>query len=150
MELRLLRYSSGQESTLGLLFIDGVWQCYTLEDEYRAEKVSGETRIPAGRYRITLRTEGGLHSKYQSKFPDVRQGMLWIRDVPGFQHVLIHIGNRDDNTDGCVLVGDGTNNNQVDDGFVASSTSAYLRTYPKVAEALVAGEDVWITVEDTA
>lgn len=64
MELEILRYRGKPDASLGLLF--GVTDtrellCFTLEDEAREEKVRGKTRIPAGgRYRILLRTEGGM------------------------------------------------------------------------------------------
>lgn len=149
MELVLSRYAHGDDSTLGLLFLDGEWACYTLEDEYRTRKVYGETRIPAGRYKVILRVEGGFHNRYSRKFPDMHRGMLWVKDVPGFEYILVHIGNRDDDTAGCLLVGDQANNNRIDDGFVAHSTQAYRRIYPRIAAACELDQrGVWITVED--
>ena len=68
MELEVLRFSSQKDSTNGVLFdvTEGKrkFLCYTLEDEYREEKVMGETRIPSGTYNITLRTTGGFHGRY--------------------------------------------------------------------------------------
>jgi hypothetical protein len=151
MELEVLRYSSQKESTLGALFdvSDGRgFLCYTLEDEYRTKKKYSETRIPAGRYQITLRTEGGFHQKYSDRFGDKHKGMLWVRDVPNFEYVLIHIGNKDDDTAGCLLVGDSSIQNITEEGFVGNSTAAYLRVYPKIAEALSRGEEVYITYVD--
>ena len=148
MELQVIRYSSNQESTLGLLLINGQFACYTLEDEARSVKVFGETRIPAHRYPVKLRTEGELHERYAERFPDLHKGMLHIRHVPDFQYVLIHIGNKDDDTAGCLLVGDGANNNQVTEGFIAQSTAAYERIYPPIAHAIEGGEEVWIEYFD--
>lgn len=151
MELEVLRFSSQDESTLGLLFdvtAGRGFLCYTLEDEFRPVKVAGDTRIPAGRYRITLRTVGGHDTRYRAKFPGTHKGMLWIRDVPGFQYILIHIGNRDDDTDGCLLVGDGSLQNLTEDGSVPSSRVAYLRIYPPIAAAIERGEETWITYKD--
>ena len=52
MKLKVIRFSSQKDSTSGLLFDDSdgklEFLCYTLEDEYREEKISGETRVPAG------------------------------------------------------------------------------------------------------
>lgn len=79
--------------------------CYTLEDEYQALKVKGETRIPAGVYEIKFRKKGGLHAKYNKKYPDIHRGMLHITDVPNFEHILIHTGNTDEHTAGCLIVG---------------------------------------------
>ncbi len=149
MELKVVRYSSSKESTLGLLFIDEVFACYTLEDEHRAIKIMGETRIPAGRYRVELRTFGGHHWRYLKQYgPEYHKGMLQIMDVPGFTDILIHKGNDDDDTAGCLLVGDRANNNQVKDGFIGSSTVAYNRIYPVVRDALLRGADVFIEVSD--
>ena len=72
MILEVLRISSQADSTSGILFdiTDNKrkFLCYTIEDEYRAEKVKHETRIPAGIYKLTLRSEGGFHSRYTSKY----------------------------------------------------------------------------------
>lgn len=151
MELEVLRYSSQNESTLGALFDvsdERKFLCYTLEDEYRTQKKYGETRIPSGRYKLTLRLRGGFHEKYLAKFGEKHKGMLWIRDVPNFEYVLIHIGNKDDDTAGCLLVGDSSIQNVTEEGFVGNSTAAYLRVYPKIAEAIERGEEVYITYKD--
>ncbi|WP_439182501.1 DUF5675 family protein [Carboxylicivirga taeanensis] len=149
MELKVLRYSSSKESTLGLLFIDGVFACYTLEDEHRAVKVIGETRIPAGRYRVELRTFGGHHWRYLKKYgPEFHKGMLQVMDVPGFTDILLHIGNDDDDTAGCLLVGDTANNNQEKAGFIGNSTVAYNRFYPLVRDAILRGDEVILEVRD--
>lgn len=152
MELEVLRYSSKEDSTLGALFdvTNGrEFLCYTLEDEYREEKVMHETRIPAGTYKVTLRTFGGFHQRYAKRFKDIHKGMLWVRDVPNFEYILIHCGNDDDDTSGCLLVGDTqTSNVNGSDGFVGSSTLAYKQIYPKIAEALLNNEEVTITYVD--
>ena len=68
MKLEVLRISSQIDSTSGVLFdvTDGKREflCYTIEDEYRAQKVKHETRIPEGIYDLTLRSVGGFHSRY--------------------------------------------------------------------------------------
>lgn len=149
MKLTLRRYSSSDESTLGLLSDDLCnFLAYTLEDEYRTKKVMGETRIPAGTYKITLRKEGGFDSRYSKKFPDIHKGMLWIRGIPNFEYVLIHIGNTDDDTAGCVLVGDSATQNITARGSIGSSTNAYKRLYPAIAGAIEKGEPVTIEILD--
>lgn len=152
MQLEVIRFSSAKDSTLGLLFNvtdeKREFLCYTLEDEYREEKVMHETRIPSGTYEITLRTVGGFHAKYSERFPAIHKGMLWIRDVPGFEWILIHCGNDDDDTSGCLLLGDTQTENVKSDGFVGSSTNAYKRIYPMVANAIEDGECVEITYID--
>ena len=144
MELELLRISSQEDST------NGIFLCYTLEDQHRETKVWGDTRIPAGTYRITLRTVGGHHSRYTSKYGKMHKGMLWLRDVPGFEYILIHVGNDDDDTAGCLLLGDSQkyNGKSNKNGFIGSSTTAYKRVYPEIAKVLDEGGSVNITIKD--
>ena len=151
MKLQVLRFSSESDSTNGLLFnvTDGVkFLAYTLEDEYRKHKKSKETRIPAGTYKIKLRNEGGFHQRYSKKYPSIHRGMLHIIDVPGFEYILIHVGNSDEHTAGCLLVGDTQENNQINkNGFIGSSGNAYKRIYPLIADA-VEKEEVTIQYID--
>ena len=153
MKLEVLRFSSGKDSTSGALFSVGegvkTFLCYTLEDEYRDNKVYSETSIPAGIYEIRFRTVGGFHAKYSKRFQDIHKGMLHIVDVPGFDYILVHCGNTDEHTAGCLLVGDTQNNNMVEeDGFIGRSTAAYKKIYPKIAKALERGEEVTIECID--
>ena len=153
MKLEVLRFSSQVDSTSGLLFevtdIKKHFLCYTLEDERRALKVRGETRVPAGTYKIDLRTEGGFHSRYDRKYPGVHIGMLHVLDVPNFEYILIHTGNTDEHTAGCLIVGDAQENNKIlADGFVGKSVNAYKRIYPSIAKAIQQGEEVTITYID--
>jgi len=159
MKLEVIRFSSGTDSTNGLLLevieqgndIDGLWQqkkflAYTLEDEQRDKKVLGETRIPDGDYKLGLRKVGGYHARYTKRFPHIHIGMLHVLDVPGFEYILIHCGNTDEHTAGCLLVGDSQENNQiVTNGFIGKSTQAYKRIYPRIAEVIECGEEVTIT-----
>ena len=148
MKLHLLRFHSDRDYTLGLLFNESLrrtWLCYTLEDEQRTQKVYGETRIPEGNYSITLRTIGGFHGRYGAKFGELHKGMLWLQDVPGFDYVLIHIGNDEDDTAGCILVGDTSER-----GFIGQSALCYQRVYPQIAEAILSGDTVTLEVTDYA
>ena len=148
MNLEVLRYNKGKDSTNGLLFDttnERKFLCYTLEDEGRQTKVYGETRIPEGEYCIGWRTVGGFNARYSERFSDIHVGMLEVMDVPGFTHILIHCGNDDEDTAGCLLVGDTqSNNNTVKNGFIGKSVAAYKKLYTNIALALESGEDVTI------
>ena len=153
MKLEVIRFSSQADSTSGLLFENTVvgrsFLCYTLEDEYQALKVKGETRIPSGTYEIKFRKTGGLHAKYSKKHSTIHRGMLHITDVPNFEYILIHTGNTDEHTSGCLIVGDTQENNLiVKNGWVGKSTNAYKRIYPLIAAALEKKEKVTITYTD--
>ena len=75
----------------------------------------------------------------------MHKGMLWLQDVPNFKWILIHCGNTDEHTAGCLLVGDSQENNQIKtNGFIGSSSNAYKRIYPAIAEAV---ENEGVTIE---
>ncbi len=146
LELVLYRKESNSQETAGELYLNGKLLCKTLEDEKRAVKVWGETRIPAGKYEIILRTFGGHHESYKKRFA-FHKGMLWLQNVPGFKDILIHIGNTDKDTAGCILVG---NRLSKQDGRISllQSTDAYTTNYPIIANAIGRGEKVYITIKD--
>lgn len=147
MQIQVIREVFGEKSTIGKLYIDGGYYCRTLEDKVRGEdepKVYGQTAIPAGTYRVTLRTTGTTHEAYLKRFPELHKGTLWIRDIPGYEYVLIHCGNKPEDTLGCILVGvvyDIGKPNQI-----FNSELAYRRVYPVIADAIERGEGVTLQI----
>ena len=155
MELIVLRFSSQADSTSGLLFertsIGTNFLAYTLEDERRALKIPGETRVPSGIYDIEFRKEGGFHERYSKKYGGMHKGMLQVMDVPNFEYILIHVGNTDEHTSGCLIIGDSQENNIIiKDGFIGKSGNAYKRIYPSIAKQLELGNKVTIQYIDYA
>lgn len=159
MEIVVKRFADNGDTTLGALYINGKFQCFTVEDEEREVKVSKETRVPDGTYKVALRAEGGFHNRYSTKYGDMHRGMLAIYNAPHwkivtpemeFQYVLIHTGNTDEHTAGCLLLNDAADGKN----FVGSgSVNAYKRVYPIIRDAILAGEEVKITyidIEDDA
>lgn len=142
MQIILKRETESDEWTQGKLYVEGEFVCWTLEDQAQEKKVMHETRIPTGTFEIKLRTFGGHHDRYSVKFPTFHKGMLWLQDVPGFTAILIHIGNDDDDSSGCILVG-----SNFKDGRLISSTVAYEKLYKKVIKAFDAGKKVFITIK---
>lgn len=155
MELEVIRFSSESDSTNGILFdssnkLDGrKFLCYTLEDEQRETKVKGETRIPEGSYEIKVRKVGGFHAKYSKRFGEMHRGMLHVTSVPGFDYILIHCGNTDEHTAGCLLLGDSQENNQIKkNGFIGKSTQAYKRVYNYIIDHIDEGVNITYTDYD--
>lgn len=144
MEITVLRYNTEPDYTDGMLFIDNEFFCYTIEDGHRDVKVYGETRIPDGTYQLEFRTEGGFHQRYSARYGKKHKGMLWVRNVPGFEYILIHVGNTPEDTAGCLLVGDQPIR---DEAFIAGSRKTYEALYPIVASAIDNGDEVCITYE---
>lgn len=148
----LQRYSDNNESTLGLMFEkvqDKLrFENYILEDEYRAKKVAGETRVDAGLFELKIQEiVTPLTKKYRERYPWF-ENHIEITGLPRHTSVYLHIGNNDDDTDACPLFGDMANNNAVNEGEVTYSTQAFKRWYLKVYPHLKAGKRAWIEIRD--
>tara|TARA_R100001480_G_scaffold4649_1_gene11199 strand:- start:185 stop:937 length:753 start_codon:yes stop_codon:yes gene_type:complete len=144
MKLTVVRTQFGTDATNGILLIDDVFECYTLEDQYQEVKVMHETCIPEGIYDIKLRTVGGFHEKYKARYSN-HKGMLHLQDVPGFTYILIHAGNTDEHTSGCLIVGETQQDLDISkDGFIGHSGKAYTKLYDKLVKELSQDNDVTI------
>jgi hypothetical protein len=133
MELLLKRRPTSDDCTLGQLFVNGVAECFTLEDLVRdGPKVMHETAIPAGRYSVAITQS----QRFGRMLPE-------LLDVPGFTGVRIHPGNTAADTSGCILVGHSSAVSSV-----ADSRLAMAALQPKIASALARGEDVFIEIHD--
>lgn len=94
MRLYLYRKVFTGQSTIGELWIERKFFCYTLEDIVRDIKIAGETAIPAGSYQVIM--------TYSPRFKKI---LPLICGVPDFEGVRIHTGNKASHTEGCILVG---------------------------------------------
>lgn len=153
MELRLKRTFKGDKYTIGNLYINDVYNCDTLEDtdrgltkdmslkEIQSIKQKGITAIPSGKYSITLDIQSPKFKNYkQYAFCD---GYLpRLVGVPGFDGILIHIGNKPEQTEGCLLVG----KNRVK-GQVIDSTETFKKLYDLLKAANDNHESINITIE---
>ena len=133
MNLRVIREPSTAAATLGILLIDGVFTCWTLEDVVRPVKIPGETAIPAGRYDVRL----SLSQRFQKLLPE-------ILAVPGFTGIRIHAGNTQADTHGCLLVGRIRAYDRVEE-----SKLALMNVMEHLRRATTAGDPITITIEDT-
>ena len=149
MEILLKRIAKKNLYTIGKLYIDGVYFADTLEDkdrglsqsmsleEIKKIKVPNETAIPTGTYDITLNVisprfkDRAWAKPYNGKLPR-------ILNVLGFDGVLIHPGNTQNDTSGCILVG---KNKSV--GKVLDSQN----TFKALMEQLLGQKKISITIE---
>lgn len=146
MYLEHLRFQETKKHTKSIFKIDGDFKCFLLEDGHHDKKVYGETRIPGKKYKMGLRTEGGMHEKYLKRYgPEFHKGMLWIKDIHNFKHVYIHVGNTPKDTLGCPLTGFLADSNQEN---ISHSRRAYELIYPTISAAILNGEDVFIHIKD--
>lgn len=147
MDLILNRLRSTKRATVGSLYLGGpLHLCDTLERGPGTNRVQLD-RIPAGRHKLRLRTEGGYDARARKLFPDIHQGMIEII-VPGRTFILIHWGNYWRDTLGCILVGDGVFTDGDGEPAVGKSRDTYACIYPQIVD--VAKNGGFITITDEA
>jgi hypothetical protein len=142
LEIVLKRLPDNDITTLGSL-IFGKNQIISLEDDFDEIKEHGRTRIPSGRYEIKERFEGTFYQRMIKKYP-FHRGMLHLQDVPNYKWILVHPGNKAEDTDGCIVTG----SRKVDENNVSESTYAYLFFLGYVYAAFDRGERVFINIID--
>ena len=130
MELVLTRDSFLPTRTLGKLYIDNVFECFTCEDTVRDAKIPGETAIPKSRYKVVIT----LSNRFKRELP-------LLLNVPNFEGVRIHSGNTEADTEGCILCGKTRS-----DAGVFESRLATNNLILKIRNAIQAGREVWITI----
>jgi hypothetical protein len=138
MEIKVIRNILANEYTVGKLYIDGIYICDTIEDRFRKiekkeDKIYGVTAIPNGRYPVVL----DYSPKYSKLMPH-------ILDVPYFEGIRIHSGNSDEDSLGCIIVGEYCPG--VAGGWVANSRIAYNKVFTKLQQASDKGERIFITI----
>ena len=112
INLLILRDTFTDESTIGELFINGERFCDTLELPYRNNQRSISC-IPIGQYKVRLRPAR------QSATRDYLH--LLVQNVKNRSHILFHKGNTAKDTRGCILVGQGSQHNIVQNSSLAMS-----------------------------
>lgn len=142
MEIKVKRIAKRDTYTIGKLYIDGVYECDTLEDkdrgltksmkldEIKAKKIYGKTAIPTGTYQVVW--------SYSAKF---KKPLPLLLNVPGYEGIRIHSGNTDADTYGCLILGQ---NKAV--GKVLNSKITCDKVLPKIKAACDKGK-VFITIE---
>lgn len=121
--IQVERYKFTPDWSIGRIKVKEKPVGFSIEDEIRQVKLHGETAIPFGAYKLGFRQSPKFSDKFwwsdsqkilvpKSKLQackhikDLRpHDLIWLLDVPNFQYVLIHWGNFDDDTEGCLIVG---------------------------------------------
>ena len=148
VHITLLRFHDDTQTTLGLLYINNRFYCYTLEDAYHEIKIPKETRIPAGTYPVDFRkTVTDLTKTYRLRYPDWFKYHIQIHDVPGFSAIYIHNGGDHTNTDGCILVSDSLNVGN-EKTYLSNSKNTFKTFYQFVEAQLLANKKISITIKD--
>jgi len=144
MELKLYRDTYTRNSTIGKLFVNGTFFCFTLEDYCRdfnrdgdlkdagETKVFGKTCIPSGKYAVVLT----VSNRFKKVLP-------LLLNVQGFEGIRIHNGNTADHTEGCILVGATAATDQV-----LNSIPTMDRLMVRLKAMVSAGDKIFITIID--
>ena len=141
MNITLKRIAKLPDYTIGKLYIDGVYICDTLEDtdreltqtmpleELQDKKIYGKTAIPTGTYKVSMNI---ISPKFRNKsWAKQWNGKLpRLLNVPGYEGVLIHVGNKPEDSLGCILVGE----NKVK-GQVINSVNTFKRLMDVLSNA---------------
>jgi hypothetical protein len=133
MELKVVRKDRTARSTIGELYVDGAFECFTLEDAVRPVKIKGVTAIPAGVYEVIV----NWSQRFQRPLP-------LLLNVPNFDGVRIHAGNTDADTEGCLLVG---KTKGVD--VIGNSRAAFNALFEKIHQSTTR-EKIFIAIEQDA
>jgi len=154
MEVNLDRYAETDNSTASKFTIKGgngecLFACFCLEDGFRDPKVPGETRIPAGRYRLALRDYGRFFREYSAEYGE-KHFIIELCGVPNFTAILIHRGNTVLDTAGCLIIGEQITFNKATGNYeLLYSKKAYKPVHDLIVSELLAENEVWITVSES-
>ena len=156
MKISLKRIYTNNQYTIGHLYVDGTYVCDVLEDadrglkdsmtldEIRSKKIKDKTAIPQGNYKVTMNVISPRFSK-KKYYKDFCGGRLpRITSVKGFDGVLIHIGNTDKDSSGCLIVG-----YNKEKGKVLNSKQAFEKLYRMLDSANRNGEKIDIKIYST-
>lgn len=154
MKLTLKRIAKRPTYTIGKLYINGVYFADTIEDkdrgltqsmpvaEIKKRKVYSQTAIPTGTYTISMNTVSPKYSK-RDFYKKLCNGKVpRLLNVPGYDGVLIHVGNTERDTAGCILVGQNTSV-----GKVLNSQVTFTRLYKVLKDAADKGEKITLTIQ---
>lgn len=154
MEILVRRKYKKVDYTISNMYVDGEWVCNVLEDTDRGlddgmelwkiknKKIPTRTAVPTGRYEIDMSTISPRFSQKTFYKQSCNGKVPRIKNVKGFDGVLIHCGNDETHTEGCLLVG---KNTQV--GKVTESQETFKKIYALMSEAHANGETIYINIE---
>lgn len=150
MKIKVKRVAKKPTYTIGHLYIDDKYFCDTIEDrdrgltqkmsidQIKSIKVKNETAIPTGTYNVLLNVKSPKFGSRQFYIDTCKGCVPRIDNVPGFEGVLIHCGNTDKDSSGCILVGE----NKVVGKVINSQ-----KTFTKLIQYLKNQNKVTITIE---
>lgn len=153
MELKLDRKWKKEDYTVGRLYIDDEFFCNTMEDTdrgldqdmqdfmIRSKKIPSRTAVPTGRYKVLMDTVSPKFSQKPFYMQLCKGKVPRLKDVKGFEGILIHCGNTHQHSGGCILVGKNTIK-----GKLTDSQETFKNLYAQMKAAYDAGQEIFITI----
>lgn len=148
MKIRQLRKIFSSDYTISEIYVNGRYFCDAVEDTDRgltmqtslnaiqAVKVPHKTAIPYGTYAVSIDIGSprlGMKAAYRS----IKGKIPRLLNVPGFDGILVHIGNTASDTSGCIIVGRNTAK-----GIVTDSTKTFFSLYAQLQRAHANNEPI--------
>lgn len=138
MNLLLNRMWPTDKSVTGCLYIDNVFEAFTLEDKDRnlesgGVKIPKETVIPKGRYKVVV----DWSDRFQRPMPH-------ILDVPQFTGIRFHVLNTVEETEGCIGLG---RDRGEDNYTIINSAVAFNAFFKKLFNVWATGEEIWLEIK---
>lgn len=142
MEITVLRKTLTENSTIGEIYVNGVFECYCIEDKDRgmhsdwdltkiqSTKIHGKTAIPYGRYKLVV----SFSNRFKKYLPE-------LVSVPGFAGIRLHSGNTSADSEGCILPGTTKSKD-----FVGASKLAFDKLFTKI-KAAEKKEKIYLTIK---
>jgi hypothetical protein len=135
MELTLVTNIFTDKSTESTLLVDGEFQCYTLELPVK-DGLPGSA-IPSGVYDVKLLPSLKFKASTDPWVLGYADSIPHILGIPNRSNILIHWGNFDTDTEGCILTGQKETKDEVE-----LSRAAFAALHKK----LIGAESVKLTV----
>jgi len=146
MRITLFRFLDNGNESIGLVFINGRFECFSLEDSNNPKE--GKPRIPEGSYILSYKkTVTPLTILYKTKYKWFKKH-LELKAVKNYSDIYIHIGNDDEDTRGCILIGSSVSTSGSGDVIIEKSEAAYKSFYDRVSKRVEDKNDVIITIID--
>lgn len=148
MKIQHVRHFFADKYTISKIYVDGKYFCDAIEDtdrglnssmteeQIRAVKIQSQTAIPYGTYALTIDVVSPRFSQ-RAVYNPIKGKLPRLLDVKGFDGVLVHIGNTERDTAGCVIVGKNTNK-----GMVTDSNRTFFQLYTQFQRAKAKGEKI--------
>ena len=134
---RTVNLPGAESFTPGVVYANGLKFCVSCEDADRklekvgtGAKIKGVTAIPRGKYKLVT----SMSRRFGKVLPEVLE-------VPGFEGIRFHGGNKAENSEGCILIGQVRTSTGI-----ANCADTVARLIAMVQTTVASGGECWLEV----